>query len=268
MELRFSKWHGTGNDFIIIDEMKKEVVPEEKKKKLTIQLCDRHFGVGADGALFVSRSKKADARMRIINNDGSEAEMCGNGVRCVALFLRKKRYVKKDRFAIETLAGIMEPEVRDGLVRVRMATPKIEGLDEMLFIEDQIIRYASINMGNPHVVIFTDDISTAPLLTLGPKIEVHPRFPNQTNVHFAQVISRSRIRALHWERGAGATLSCGTGACAIATAAHLKGKADASVEIQVPGGSLFIELEMKNGKPSACFMTGPAQKVFDGKIEV
>ncbi|MEM3030662.1 MAG: diaminopimelate epimerase [Candidatus Micrarchaeia archaeon] len=268
MRLKFSKWQGTGNDFIIIDEWAGELVPEKEKKPLAVRLCDRHFGVGADGILFVSKSTKASARMRIINNDGSEAEMCGNGIRCVALFLKQKRYVKKSKFTIETLAGIMEPEIKNGLVRVRMATPRVEGLDEMLFIEDQIIRYAAVNMGNPHAVVFVEDVSNAPLLALGPKIESHPRFPNQTNVHFVQVLSRTQVKAVHWERGAGATLACGTGACAVATAAHLKGKTDSAVEVLVPGGSLHVELEMKNGKPTACFLTGPAQNVFEGKAEI
>jgi len=266
--VKFSKWEGAGNDFILIDEMRKEAVPAKSKARFAIQACARHSGIGADGVLFISKSRRAAARMRVFNPDGSEPEMCGNGVRCAALYLKQKRIACGSSFKIETPAGLVEVQAKNGLVRVKMPTPKIISLEELLGVEGQIFKYSFIDMGNPHAVIFALDVSKVPLSELGPKISAHPRFPNRANVHFAQVLSRSRVKAIHWERGAGATLACGTGACAVAAASHFLGKTDSSVDVLVPGGVLKIELEEKNKKPTACFMTGPARKVFDGVLNV
>lgn len=268
-KIKFVKMQGAGNDFIVISEFKKEVVKEAKKKEFAVKACDRHFGVGADGVLFISKSKVegADARMRIFNPDASEPEMCGNGIRCAAKFLVEEGIVAKKQLSIETLAGIIRPDItEDGLVKVDMGTPIVEKLHDYIFIDGKQVDFTQASMGNPHTVIIVDKVKNVELKSLGQKISEHTRFPKKTNVHFVEIISREKVKAITWERGAGATLACGTGACAITTALFSLGKTDAELTLEVPGGVLKTKLETENNQPTRIYLIGPAEKVFEGKI--
>ncbi len=271
MKVAFTKMQGTGNDFVLIDEWKKEFVPEKGKREFARKVSDRHFGVGADGVIFVSRSRAADAKMRFFNSDGSEAEMCGNGIRCFARYVHDKGYVKKNQMKVETRSGVMEPELRGGdLVRVKMAKPLLECKDETLILDtgEQVL-FTSVGIGNPHVIVFVPDLETVELARLGPAIETHPRFSNGTNVHFVKVVSKKHLAVLHWERGVGATMSCGTGACATAVAAFACKGTEPVVTVAVPGGELKIEIAKNHtGWPADVFIEGPADYVYKGEVQL
>ena len=274
MRLSFTKMQGTGNDFILLDGI---VNPLEGLafEKLSKKLCDRRFGIGADQILVLLPSDKADFRMKIFNADGSEVEMCGNGIRCLAKYIWDKGLSKKEVLEIETLAGIIKPERTDGTVKVDMGAPrldardipvKLEGrvVDYPLKIEDKIFQITCVSMGNPHAVIFVDDVEGFPVQHYGPIIERHPLFPERTNVEFVQVISKEEIKMRVWERGSGETLACGTGASASAVASALKGLAGRNVKVGLRGGILLINWA-ENG---TLYMTGPAEEVFTGEISV
>lgn len=275
--MRFTKMHGIGNDFIMVDGFKEKLPPD--LKKAAIKLCDRHFGIGADGLVFVLPSDKADIRMVIINSDGSEAEMCGNAIRCFAKYVYELGYVQKEEFQVETLAGIMVPklQLQDGTVEgvtVDMGEPDFrrsavpilgegeQALNEPLEVLDKTFNITSMLMGVPHTVVFVDDVDNFDLLKYGPAMECHPIFPRKTNANFAQVISRNEIKYRVWERGAGLTLACGTGACSVLVASVLNNLADRQAKVHLPGGTL----EIKWADNNHVYMTGPAVAVFTGEV--
>lgn len=275
--MRFFKMHGLGNDFILVDGIK-EKMPEDCAQEAVI-LCDRHFGVGADGLILILPSEKADIRMRIINSDGSEAEMCGNGIRCFARLVYELGYIKKEQFAVETKAGIMTPQLqlKNGKVEavtVDMGEPGLERADipmlgpagrviaENLEALDKTFQVTSLLMGVPHTVIFVDDAASFDLYKYGPAIEKNPVFPRKTNVNFIQVLNRGEIKHRVWERGAGPTLACGTGACASLVAAALNGKTDRRAKVHLPAGALDIEWSPSDNRVK---MTGPAELTFIGE---
>jgi diaminopimelate epimerase len=276
--VKFTKMHGLGNDFILVDGFQETFAPD--LSQTTLKLCDRHFGIGADGVIVVLPSEKADFRMRIINADGSEVEMCGNGIRCFAKYVYEEGLIKRDVFTVETLAGLITPHLvlqGDKVigVRVDMGEPSLErgavpmlgtagqALHEPLKVLDATFYITALSMGNPHCVIFVDDVGQIDLEKYGPALETHPLFPGKTNVHFLEVLNRAEIKMRVWERGVGPTLACGTGACASLVAAVLNQKTERQAKIHLPGGTLEIEWAENNH----VYMTGPAQKVFTGKVE-
>lgn len=267
MRVPFIKMQGLGNDFIVIDSMSNggsrlDLTPDSARK-----LCDRRFGIGADQILWLKQpEKKADARMEILNADGSIAEMCGNGIRAVGLYLfRSGPSPGQASYAIETLAGLKQVEVRGDQVKVDMGAPGLGARGEKLRVGSQDLIFEEVNMGNPHAVFFSDDVARIPLEDLGPKIEIHSRFPKKTNVEFVQVVDDYTIRVSVWERGAGITLACGTGACASAVASIQAKRVSSPVQVHLPGGVLTIEW---NGPGHPVMMTGPAMEVFRGETSL
>ncbi len=261
--VNFVKMHGLGNDFVLVDS-RREKLDGLDLPKLAQTLCDRHFGIGADGLLIVWPSQKAHYRMQVINADGSEAEMCGNGIRCFAKYVYETDQLKEEVISVETLAGTILPAIilekgRVAGVEVDMGEPKDEG-------EVKLAGYTfkKISMGNPHAVAFVENLDGIALAEIGPAIETDSHFPNRTNVEFVQVVSDKEIAIAVWERGVGETLACGTGACASAVAAHLAGKTGRRVIARLPGGNLEIEW----GEDNHVLMRGPAEKVFEGKISL
>lgn len=274
--MRFTKMHGIGNDYVYVD-LFDEQVPDPTQ--LAIEVSDRRFGVGGDGLILIGPSDIADFSMRMFNADGSESEMCGNGVRCVGKYVYDHGRTRETTVTLATLGGVkvLELFVSDGKVdkiRVDMGEPILEralvpmlgpegtALNEVLIVDGQRLNVTAVSMGNPHCVMFVDDTATAPVTTLGPKVEVAPEFPRRTNVEFAQVISPTEISLRVWERGSGETLACGTGTCATVVAAHLCGYTDKTVRVHLLGGDLDIEWA-ENGH---VFMTGPATEVFTGVL--
>ncbi|MDI3547597.1 MAG: diaminopimelate epimerase [Halanaerobiales bacterium] len=281
MKLNFTKMHGTGNDFIVIDGFRYKI---KNYRQLAIDLCKRHFGIGGDGLIIIlpPESKENDFRMRIFNADGSEAEMCGNGIRCFSHYLREKNLTGKDILRVETLAGIITPEVISGnrktsQIRVNMGKPKFKPAEipvdldtdaeyiqeHKLPVNDKTFQINCVSMGNPHTIIFREDIDQIPLAEWGKEIENHPAFPEKTNVEFIRIIDRSEIAMRVWERGSGITLACGTGASASVVAGIKNNYLDEKVVVHLPGGDLVIEWSGDD-----VFMTGPAETVFNGAIEI
>jgi diaminopimelate epimerase len=275
--LDFTKMHGAGNDFIVLDGIRDELPPIAP---IAAKLCDRHFGVGADQLLVVRSSTTSDFRMEIYNADGSQVEMCANGIRAFFKYLRDHGHTTKDEIGVETLAGVVRPRwAGPGRVRVQMGRPILEPakipttlgggagpvLGVALDVGGEHLRVSSVSMGNPHAVIFVADPDRVPVERLGPLIEHHPAFPNRVNVEFATPVSRRRIRQRTWERGTGETLACGSGACAVAVAAMLEGRVDREVAIELRGGELEIAWP---GSDSPVYMTGPATEVFTGRIRI
>ena len=274
--MKFTKWQGTGNDFVIVNGFEETIVDYSAK---AIELCDRHFGIGADGLILVLPSAIADFRMRIFNSDGSEAEMCGNGIRCFARYVYENGLLDKTELSVETLAGIIRPKLlpadgKETLVCVDMGEPRLNRgeipmtgepagrvIDVPLVVGGADYRITCVSMGNPHCVIFTDAVEELDLPTLGRPIEGHPWFPRKTNVEFVQVLDRQNLRMRVWERGAGVTLACGTGTCATVVAAVLNDKTDRKVRVRLDGGELLIEWRDDNH----VYMTGPAVEVFRGE---
>lgn len=278
--MNFAKMHGLGNDFIILNCLDEtEYIPSKLYHSLSAELCDRHFGIGADGVLLVLPSAQADIRMRIINSDGSEAEMCGNGIRCFARFVYEKGIVPKEVMTIETLAGIMVPRIlldQDGQVsqvEVDMGQPILEKADIPMVgegqaisvaiqIEEQTFQITAVSMGNPHCVIFVDDVENFPIEYWGPRIEKSVYFPRKTNVEFVQILNEREVIMRVWERGAAVTLACGTGACATTVACVLNGKTNRNVTLHLDGGDLQVRWDETDGH---LYMTGPAVEVFQGQ---
>ncbi len=273
--MRFVKMQGAGNDYVYVDCSEEE---PENPNELARRISDRHFGVGADGLILVCPSTVADFKMRIFNADGSEAQMCGNGVRCFAKYVYDRGMTSKETMRIETLAGIVKPDliVEDGRVtkvRVNMGRPRLqrneipmvggEGrcINEPLEVGGETFRITAVSMGNPHVVIFVDDVETAAVAQLGPQIENHPAFPERTNVHFVQVLSPGQAIQRTWERGSGETLACGTGAAATLVAGCLNEKLRAEAVVRVAGGTL----EVVWSDDDNVYLTGPAVTVFEGE---
>ncbi len=277
MSILFTKMHGLGNDFIMIDcRDGKSGIMDQELEELSKKLCHRRFGIGADQLLLLYDSRVADFKMRIFNADGSEVEMCGNGIRCLAKYRWDRKISAKDVLSVETAAGIIRPERTGDMVKVDMGEPALEGRvipvnldgpvkDFPLKILDREFKITCISMGNPHAVIVVDDVDRFEVNKYGPLIENHELFPKRINVEFIQTIDDRRVRMRVWERGAGETMACGTGASAVAVAANLKGLTGRSVEVELLGGSLMINWEKGDNH---VYMTGPAVEVFEGRIDI
>jgi diaminopimelate epimerase len=279
MAIEFTKYHGLGNDFILIDNRSSStpvITPEQ-----AVKLCDRHFGIGADGVIFALPGENGtDYTMRIFNSDGSEPEMCGNGIRCLAAFLADLEgdAKKSDQYRIHTLAGVITPQLMaDGQVKVDMGIPKLlageipttirpaneKVINQPLEVAGKTWDVTCVSMGNPHCITFVNDVAAIPLEAIGPEFEHHPAFPQRINTEFIQVVRPDYVKMRVWERGAGITLACGTGACASLVAGVLTGKCERKATVELPGGPLLIEwLEIDQ----RVYMTGPAEQVFTGKI--
>lgn len=276
--MEFTKMHGLGNDFLIV--YGEQVLPNNASE-LAIKYCDRYFGVGGDGLVYILPSEQADFKMRIMNSDGSEAEQCGNAIRCVSKYVYDHGYVKEQNITIETLgAGVQKVslQVEQGKVsnvRVDMGEPILDGLQvPTIFEGNPVIKqpieangqqflFTAVSMGNPHSVIYVEDAPHFDLATYGPLLEVHPYFPRKINVEFATVTSRDRVEMRVWERGAGPTLACGTGACATLVSSVLNGYTDRAAWIGLKGGDLYIEWDESDNH---VYMTGPAEVVYTGVI--
>jgi len=289
MRLKFTKMQGVGNDFVVVDGVSRRVEISPQRAR---QIADRHFGVGCDQVLLVERPQRSDAdfRYRIWNADGGEVEQCGNGARCFVRFVHDKGLTKKKEIRVETLSGVIVPRLEaDGQVSVDMGAPVFEpervpfdhsGIAPIgnippapplmwpLEVAGRTVQVAVLSMGNPHAVQTVAGVDLVPVTTEGPLIERHPRFPRRVNAGYMQVLSRSRIRLRVWERGAGETLACGTGACAAVVAGIRQGLLDDSVQVATRGGRLTIRWTGgENNLNCAVWMTGPAVAVFEGEIE-
>jgi len=263
--MKFTKMHGCGNDYIYVDGSK-EFIRKEDKPDLVRRLSNRHFGIGADGVIFINPSMKADFEMEMYNADGSRAEMCGNGIRCVAKYVYEKGLTDKKKISIVSAGRVkhLHITVRDRrvvLVKVNMGEAKLLSDNVSARVKDY--EMTCISMGNPHAVIFTDDVAALEIEKIGPIIENHSFFPERTNVEFVKVLDKNTVQMRVWERGSGETLACGTGACAAVVAAVKKGLTNEQVTVKLPGGDLEIFWDI--GK-NLVYMTGPATHVFDGEI--
>ncbi|NMG21639.1 diaminopimelate epimerase [Brasilonema bromeliae] len=280
MAIEFTKYHGLGNDFILIDNRSSSepVITQEQ----AVKLCDRHFGIGADGVIFALPGENGtDYTMRIFNSDGSEPEMCGNGIRCLGAFLADLEgdAKKSDQYRIHTLGGVMTPQLMpDGQVKVDMGIPRLlageipttinpaneKVINQPLEVAGKTWDVTCVNMGNPHCITFVEDVATIPLEIIGPQFEHHPVFPQRINTEFIQVVRPDYVKMRVWERGAGITLACGTGACASLVAGVLTQRCDRKATVELPGGPLLIEWSQIDQR---LYMTGPAERVFTGKID-
>ncbi|EGD52983.1 diaminopimelate epimerase [Thermoanaerobacter thermohydrosulfuricus] len=274
--MKFTKMHGLGNDFIVI-----EALENVDYSELAIKLCDRHFGIGADGLLVVEPSGIADIRMRIFNADGSEAEMCGNGSRCFAKYVYERGIVKKEKMAVETLAGVIMPEVfvengKVESVKVYMGNPIFEAskipiksdkqkfINEPVKIDGKVYKLTSLRVGVPHTIVFVESLDENMIKELGPKIEKSSLFPQGTNVDFVKVEDKENISVRTWERGVGLTLACGSGACASAVASAVLGKTERNVNVHFKAGKLLVEWLEDN----SIYLSGSVEEVFRGEIEL
>ena len=274
--MRFVKAHGAGNDFVLIEDLDDSLRPNAA---FVAAVCDRHFGVGADGLIRITRARSADFFMDYYNADGEVAEMCGNGIRCLAKYVADRGMWAGAELVVDTRDGVkrmtLERDASGAVSRVRvdMGAPILDRaeipmsgsgdpLHEQLAVAGQDLEAACVSMGNPHAVVFVDDLAGIPFETLGPALETNDRFPAKTNAEFAQVLNDHEVRMRVWERGVGETMACGTGACAVGVAANLRGYTGRSVAIHLPGGTLDIEW-MADGR---VFMTGPAEEAFEGTL--
>ncbi len=273
---RFVKSHALGNDYIVVDSADLEFPLTAETVR---RLCDRHFGVGSDGVLVRVPSRQADFGLRIYNPDGSEAEKSGNGLRIFAKYLYEHGHARVPRFTVETLGGVVrcDLQVRDGRVvevtvgmgeatfsssRIPAAGPPREVVDEAVEVQGEVLRVTAVNVGNPHCVVFTEDLGQVDLLRLGPALECHPLFPQRTNVQFAEVLAPDRVRIRIWERGAGHTLASGSSACAVAAACVRRGLTGRSLRVEMEGGTLRVSVE----EGYRLRMTGPASEVYTGQL--
>ena len=278
--MRFTKMQGLGNDYVYVNCFKEHIEnPAETARKVS----DRHFGIGSDGLIMINPSEKADFEMEMYNADGSRGEMCGNGIRCVAKYVYDYGLTDKTSISIETLGGIkyLDLTVKDGrteLVRVNMGEPELspkpivpEKADDETVIDAPLLaggkeyRITGVSMGNPHAVVYVDDVEGLEIETIGPEFENHERFPNRMNTEFVKVLDRSTVRMRVWERGSGETLACGMGACAAAVACILNGLTENTVTVKLTGGELKIEWDREE---NLVYMTGPAAVVFDGEMDI
>ncbi|SKB12891.1 Diaminopimelate epimerase [Planktothrix sp. PCC 11201] len=282
MTIAFTKYHGLGNDFILIDNRHQSeplITPEQ-----AIEMCDRNFGIGADGVIFANGgTSNTDYTMRIFNSDGSEPQMCGNGIRCLAKFIaeleNRDQITSPVSYKIHTLAGVITPVLQaNGQVKVDMGVPRLlaqeipttlaatdeKVVDVPLLVAGQSWNVTCVSMGNPHCITFVEDVEEIKLAEIGPLFEHHAVFPERTNTEFIQVINRNYLKMRVWERGAGATLACGTGACASVVAGILTGNCDFVVTVELPGGCLEIEW---SNQDQHLYMTGPAERVFTGNYQ-
>jgi len=274
--MRFAKYQGIGNDFVMLSDPDDAL---ELTPHLVRSLCDRRFGIGADGVIRVGPSSRAHFSMDYANSDGSPSEMCGNGIRCLAVFARAEGLTDDELIQVDTLSGVKSVSVEGERVRVDMGPPifdpvripvVLEGggpdaLHTKLELDGATLDAAVLSMGNPHAVLFVDDVNSVPVTTIGPRLEHHPAFPNGANIEFATVDSPSRIRLRVWERGSRETLACGTGACAAVVASRLLRDSDVTVTVGLRGGELEIEWGGSTTDEQSVFMTGPATEVFRGE---
>ena len=273
--MRFTKMEGCGNDYIYINAMEEEV---RNPEMLAVAMSERHFGIGADGLVLILDSDVADFRMRMFNLDGSEGEMCGNAVRCIAKYVYERGLTDKEEITLETLGGIkvLRLHIQNGVViavtadmgepilaadKIPVRSEKEPVIGEKLHISDQDFAFTCVSMGNPHAVTFVEQVAQFPVEKYGSLAEIHPIFPKKANIEFAQVIDRTHLSMRVWERGSGETLACGTGACATLVAAVLNGLCERKVRIQLLGGTLEIEWREADNH---IYMTGPARFSFDG----
>ncbi len=275
--MKFTKMQGLGNDYVYVNCFQEKI---ENPSEVSIRVSNRNYGVGSDGLIMICPSEVADFEMQMYNADGSRGEMCGNGIRCVGKYVYDYGLTEKTSVSVETLAGIkyLDLIVENGkvkLVRVDMGAPILvpdqipivaEGnrvIDEPIVVDGETYRMTGVSMGNPHTVVFADDVKGMPLEKIGPKFEHHERFPKRINTEFVRVIDRKTVEMRVWERGSGETLACGTGACAVAVACILNGFTEDKVTVKLPGGDLQIEWNREENK---VYMTGEAQVSFDGEI--
>ena len=276
--IKFTKMQGLGNDYVYMDAIHQKI---ENESSLAQFVSNRHFGIGSDGLILICKSDIADFKMRMFNSDGSEAEMCGNGIRCVGKFVYDKGLTDKTTVTIETLAGIktLELNTKGGkveTVKVDMGEPILNPKeipvisDEepvknlMLEAEGRKFKFTCVSMGNPHAITEVEDTEKFDVEKYGKVLEIDKAFPNKTNVEFIQIVDKNHVKMRVWERGAGETLACGTGACATAVACYLNGKTDRNVEVELLGGKLYIEWNEENNH---IYMTGPAVTVFEGVLD-
>ena len=281
--MKFTKMHGIGNDFICVNGFEEYI---EYPGELAKVLCDRHFGIGADGLLLIlppdgnSSSEQADCRMELYNADGSRAQMCGNGIRCVGKYVYEHGLVRKTSLVVETLAGVRKMDLKlcgDNVdsVKVDMGSPRLNAhsipilcerdivLQEPVWAGEQVFSITGVSMGNPHAVIFTDNLAEVPVEQAGMMLEFHPRFPERMNIEFCQIMDQAHIRIRVWERGVGETLGCGTGACAAVCASVLNNYTDRNVCVYLPGGELQVAWEYTSNR---IYLSGKVEQVFEGKI--
>lgn len=284
--MKFTKMHGCGNDYIYVDGFAQQIL-QEKKPELVRRFSDRHFGIGGDGVIFINPSQEADFEMEMYNMDGSRAEMCGNGIRCVAKFVYDKGLTDKTKVSIISCGKVkyLDLTVTDGkvsTVKVNMGAPilkaedipvisdtishgKKEVIAQKIEVGDNVYEMTCVSMGNPHAVVFMENVADLAIEKIGPLFENHVRFPNRTNTEFVKVIDKDTIEMRVWERGTGETLACGTGACASVVACILNGLTNDTVTVKLLGGSLQIQWDRQT---NLVYMTGPAVTVFEGEVEV
>ena len=277
--MKFTKMHGLGNDYVYVNCFEEKI---DNPPAVARFVSDRHFGIGSDGLIMINPSKTADFEMEMYNADGSRGEMCGNGIRCVAKYVYDYGLTDKTQISVETLGGIkyLDLTVEDGkvsLVKVDMGKPELEAdlipiisereqvIDEPIEVDGKEYHMTGVSMGNPHAVIYVDDVKGLDLEKIGPKFENHERFPKRINTEFVHCIDRQTVEMRVWERGSGETLACGTGACAVAVSSILNNLTDTQVTVKLLGGDLQIEWDREKDR---VFMTGPAKFVFDGVIYI
>lgn len=277
--MKFTKMQGLGNDYVYVNCLEEKI---ENPPAVARYVSDRHFGIGSDGLIMINPSEVADFEMEMYNADGSRGEMCGNGIRCVAKYVYDYGLTDKTQISVETLGGIkyLDLTVEDGkvvLVKVDMGKPELKSdlipiisenekvIDEPIEVEGKVYHMTGVSMGNPHAVIYVDDVKNMDLEKIGPKFENHERFPKRINTEFVHCIDRNTVEMRVWERGSGETLACGTGACAVAVASILNNLTDTCVTVKLLGGDLQIEWDQERDR---VFMTGPAKVVFDGVIDI
>lgn len=277
--MKFTKMQGCGNDYVYINGFE-EKIEQEKKPDLVRYLSERHFGIGSDGVIFINPSEIADFEMEMYNADGSRSEMCGNGIRCVAKYVFDKKMVDRNEFTIESFGKIKDITIIEEagtakLIKVGMGSPQLRTeeipavydtdtiIAKPIDVDGTIWEGTCVSMGNPHVVLFVDDVKTLDLEAIGPKFENHPMFPNRTNTEFVKVIDENTVEMRVWERGTGETLACGTGCCATAVACVLNNKTQDKVLVKVLGGEILVEWDKENNE---VYMTGPGEFVFEGEI--
>lgn len=277
--MKFTKMQGCGNDYVYINGFE-EKIEQEKKPDLVRRLSERHFGIGSDGVIFINPSEIADFEMEMYNADGSRSEMCGNGIRCVAKYVFDKKMVNRNEFTIESFGKIKDITIIEEagvakLIKVGMGSPQLRTeeipavydadtiIAKPIDVDGTIWEGTCVSMGNPHVVLFVDDVKKLDLENIGPKFENHPMFPNRTNTEFVKVIDENTVEMRVWERGTGETLACGTGCCATAVACVLNNKTEDKVLVKVLGGEILVEWDKENNE---VYMTGPGEFVFEGEI--
>lgn len=284
--LKFSKMHGLGNDYVVINEFNEEIIPENEKNSFSLEICKRGFSVGADGVIFVCPpTDEGQIKFRIFNADGSEAEMCGNGIRCFSKYVYDNGIIKNNKIDVETLGGLKKVEITPNeenknisdffkvdmgistfkTSEIPMIADTEEFLDEKLIVNNEEIAMTTVSVGNPHSVIFAENTQDIDLDNYGPAIENHEAFPQRINVHFVEILSKNEIKIITWERGAGFTYACGTGATSCALAGFKLGILDNNVLVHLPGGDLEIEVYEKDDELGA-FMKGEAKLVFNGEM--